>query len=172
MRYLTMLALLLLTFGAAAQVYKYTDEKGVIHYTDKPPNKDAKPATLPELQTYTPTSVTPATPPSAPSSAPLPKSKFEVNITSPTPQQTFLEVNPEVAVQVTVMPGLVGDYGLKYYVDDTAVTPEPIKQTSWTVAGLFRGEHKLSVALVDGSGKEVARSSTVVVYMLPPHINR
>src|SRR5690242_19267107 len=34
------------------QVYKWVDEKGVIHYTDKPPTQNATPAKLPPLQTF------------------------------------------------------------------------------------------------------------------------
>jgi hypothetical protein len=149
--------------ASAVDVYKYVDDKGVIHYTDKPPSKDAKPTDLPPLQTYSPTA------PAAAAPATLPKTDFTVSIASPTPDQFFREPAAEVPIAANVSPAMVGGFGLRYFVDTTAVTPDPIPEMRWTVGGLEPGEHLLSVALYDANGREIARSAPVTIHMAPPH---
>jgi hypothetical protein len=171
MRTLTALVLLAFAGAAFAQVYKYVDDQGVVHYTDKAPTKDAKPVDLPPIQTYSPANPPPALSTPGPVSQPpvLPKSHFEVKITSPSPEETFRDPEPEVNISVTVMPSLAEGFALQYFVDSVAVTP-PLGQTSWKVGGLQRGEHRLAVALMDSAGKQVALSAPITVYMMPPTV--
>lgn len=159
---------------AGAQVYRYVDANGVIHYTDKPPEgTGAKPVPLPPLQTY---KAGAAPPPSAFGSAPakpaqsesaqaMPSSRFGVTITSPTPEETFRDGSSDLSVAVSVMPGLVDGFGLIYYIDGAAFNREPLMQTSVSVGAMERGVHVFEVALVDRGGKEVARSAPVTVHM-------
>ncbi|HUP91754.1 MAG TPA: DUF4124 domain-containing protein [Solimonas sp.] len=172
MRALMLCLLLLAALPAAAEVYRYTDEKGVIHYTDKPPSKDAKPAKLPPLQSIP--GGMPASPPaSAVASAPAATAtatRFSVNITSPTPDETLRDPSSPVSIAVSVMPGLVGGYGLIYYVDGEPRNSSPVGDTSMSVSGLERGEHLLAVAIVDNAGREVARSPAVVVHLKQPSL--
>lgn len=170
MRTACLILLLTLAAPATAEVYRYVDEHGVVHYTDKPPSKDAKPASLPPLQTFPagrlPEPETPAEP------EPGPPPKLAVRIDAPAPDQTFRDPSGTVVVAASVKPALPGGYGLIYYVDGAAATAEPVQTTGFTLSGLERGEHRIAVAVVDAEGHEVARSPTVAVHLKPPSVRR
>lgn len=155
---------------ALAQVYRYTDDKGVVHYTDKPPVEGAKPVQLPPVQTYGAAQPPPGFFGDAPAAAKpaMPASRFGVSITSPTPEETYRDGSVPIEVAVSVMPGLVAGFGLVYYVDGAAQNPEPLMQTTFALPGLERGSHLLEVALVDADGREAARSAPITVHMKPP----
>ena len=173
-----LLALLLLGLAAAAagadspsvqpdKVYRYTDEAGVVHYTDKPPSKDAKPVNLPPLQTYRFKKAPPR--PAAPPPTPAPPT-FELAITSPTPDQT-VRSGTDIAVSVSVLPGLLDGYGLVYALDGAAQTESPVSETSFTLKGAMRGEHTVTVSLI-GPERQELTSSSITVHMLPPTVKK
>ncbi len=178
---LSIFVLLAVAATAAAQteepVYRYKDANGVIHYTDKPPNKEAKPATLPHLQTYQsqPASAkakaaatkAAAAKPSAPATGIPVDPGFSVSIESPTPDQTIRDVNSDIAVSVSVMPGLVNGYGLVYALDGAVQNDTPTQDTAYSLKPAVRGTHTISVALVGPENKPVA-SSSVEIHVMPP----
>jgi len=159
-------ALCLLPLAAAAEIYKYVDDNGVTHYTDKPPVKGAKPAALPPLQTI-PSSESLQSPASTPAKKKKPPIDYVLAIASPAPEQTFRDTTGEVSVSVSVQPALAEGYGLMYYVDGKAATAEPVGSTGFSLSGLERGSHAIAVALVDPDGEEVARAG-VNVHLKPP----
>ena len=169
MRRVVCLLLLVATSAFAEdQVYRYVGPDGAIHYTDKPPDKQAKPVQLPPLQTFkstgTPTSGSaPASEPAKPAGTP----SFSLSIDSPAAEETFREVNPDINISVSVLPGLVNGYGLIYAVDGQPQNEEPVSQTSYVVSGLERGSHTLSVSLVNARG-ETLDTQSVTVHMKPP----
>jgi hypothetical protein len=150
------------------KVYKWVDDKGVIHYGSRPPDQNVKPAKLPPLQTYpggkppdlttTPAPVKDANAGAAP--------KATVNILSPQPDETFREADQQIAVAVEV-PGGLANRKLTYYLDGV-LKGGPTPATTLSMAGVERGEHTLAVALVDPQGKEVGRSAPVTFHMKPP----
>lgn len=164
--------LLVLTLPASAEVYRYVDEKGVVHYSDQPPTRDAKPVQLPPLQTYKPGQGPPpeifAADKSPPAKAKAPPARFSISISSPTPGETIRASGDELSVSVKVMPGLASGFGLVYYLDGAAYNAEPLMQPSLALRGVYRGEHQLQVALIDPDGREVARSPSVTVFMKQP----
>ncbi len=157
------------SFAAEDQdkVYRYTDSQGVVHYTDKPPSKDAQPTKLPKIQTFKSTN-----PPKdfAYSDSSPAKTKFSINIESPSPDQTYHEVAPVVNVSVSIMPGLVGGHGLIFYVDGVPKNDAPSFNTSLALSGLERGSHTIDVSLVDAKRAEQAHAS-VTVHLQQPSIN-
>lgn len=161
-----LLSLCLLPLVAAAEVYKYTDEKGVVHYSDNPPTKGARPVVLPPLHTYPALDTPKRDKATAPAGAP----PLAVSIVSPAPDQIYRDPTAEIAVSANVTPALPEGYALVYYVDGAAATAEPVSSTGFSVAGLERGQHSLAVAVVNGEGKEVARSASINVHMKPPTV--
>ena len=109
----TALALVLLFSAvsgfAADSVYRWVDKDGVIHYGGQPPSKDAKPAALPEIQTYS-------------------------NRTG----------------------------------NKAAKNARPIAATSMTFNGIERGEHNVTAAVLDATGKELMRAPAVTFHSKPP----
>lgn len=164
MRVLICLLCLGLSAPVAAEIYRYVDANGVVHYTDKPPRKDAQPIELPPLQSSG-EGVMPQL------SAPPPKVErpvFRLSVTSPSPDETFRDPSGVVNFSVSILPGLVSGYGLVYYLDGVAQNPEPTPQTRFTYAGLERGSHVLAAALIGPDGREVARSEALTVHLKPP----
>ncbi|HEU0198149.1 MAG TPA: DUF4124 domain-containing protein [Nevskiaceae bacterium] len=152
---------------ASAQVYRWTDAQGVVHYSGTPHTRGETPATLPKLQTFSPkdhddplaqyaghTAVAPAAVP---------------RVVSPSDGATIRVAAAQipVTVQATLAPG----QGLVYYVDGKAQNTVPTSATDMEVAGLWRGTHHISVAVVGASGGVVARSAPVTVYMKQPVVH-
>lgn len=173
MRSLSCLFLLLCaaTVSAEDKVYRYVDEKGVVHYTDKPPAKDSKPVNLPKLQTFSGAGIGNAGGASASKKKAEDKipamPTFSLAINSPTPDETLRDAARSVGVSVTILPALVSGFGLVYLLDGQAQNEQPLSQTSFTIQNIERGTHEISVNLVDAEGKLVA-SSSVTVHSKPP----
>ncbi len=167
MRTLLCIILLLVAASAGAQVYKWVDEKGVVHYTDQPPTKNAKPANLPKLQTYKQGALPSLENIGASNEQPQATTPPVVRIVSPAADETFRTPQPPVSVSVEVSPGLGDGQQLVYHVNGAAKT-EPTLNTSYTVTGLERGSHAISVSVVNGAGLVIARSAPVSVHIKPP----
>jgi hypothetical protein len=159
-------ALLCCSVPAAADVYRWVDDQGVVHYSDKPPTKDAKPVELPKLETFPSGS-----PPSnlgqavtadqhADSSGP------GLAILTPEANETFRgDSNQEVIVTITVPPKPAR--GVIFYYDGTALNADPTHDASYTLTNVERGQHTVEVALIGQDGKELERSTPVVFFMKP-----
>lgn len=152
------LTLLLCLFAAAAAaddaVYRYTDTQGVTHYTDRAPDRHAKPIRLaplsgprpPQRQTfYSPEALREA-------------ARFAVRVESPTPGERLDAIAAPVIAAASVMPALVSGFHLVYQVDDRAVTAKPVDALSIALPPLAAGIHELRVVLLDAQGRELARS--------------
>ncbi|GAC1633533.1 MAG: DUF4124 domain-containing protein [Nevskia sp.] len=161
--------LLIAVFPVAADVYRYTDDKGVVHYTDKPPAKDAKPAELPKLQTYKP-SVPAAATDSSGATVEAKAPVAALRIVSPQPEETIRDAEGKISIVLAteLQPG----QGLVYYLDGKAQNREPTPSTGYLVTGAERGEHQLSAAGVGDDGRELARAAPVTVFMMPSVVRK
>jgi hypothetical protein len=167
-------SLLIASLPALAGVYRWTDDKGVVHYADSPPTPSAKPAELPALQTFDSKALTKGSPvggsagtspdnTATPPAAVAPPSARPV-ITSPANGTTLRDDSGQITVSVTVPEGS----SLIYYLDGAAQNASPTPSTSFLIENVERGPHSLEVAIADSSGKEMARSEKVTVYYMPP----
>jgi len=155
-----------------ADIFRWTDAQGVIHYTDKAPDKDARPATLPPLQSYSPAPSAPVSPVSSSGESDTTGTAAAamVRVSSPQADETIRDAEGKISVVLAVelQPG----QGLVYFLDGKAQNPEPTPSTGFLLVGVERGEHQLSAAIVDADGRELARSSQVTVFMMPSVIRR
>jgi len=161
----------MLAFAADAkkpEIYKWVDDKGVVHYTDKPPSKDATPATLPPLQTYKRGTV-PDLKKLAPGSAGQPITSVgpQIQVVTPSKEETFRGGERTVPVAVMVTPAMDPAYKLLYLLDGKAAGPAT-PDTSFALTEVDRGMHQVTVAVVDETGQELSRSEPVTFYMKPP----
>lgn len=166
MRILLSLLLLSLPLSLAAQVYRYVDEKGVVHYSDKAPSKDAKPIVLPKLQTVP--ALAPTAPSSSESSPAAAQRSYKVAITSPVPDQTYRDPGASITVSASVTPELADGDALMFYVDGAPAGSAGRGSNGFTLSGLERGEHSIAAAVVDADGRELVRSASVRVHLLLP----
>ena len=175
----TLAMLLLLTVSATAvaaekdKVYKWTDENGVIHYSSKPPSDAATPAQLPPLQTY-----------KEGTNPDLKKfdkgqqqggkkgaSGIQVQVVTPSADETFRGAERTVPVAVMVTPALTDGQKLIYLLDGTP-DAAPTTDTSHAFQNVDRGSHTVSVTLIDEAGTEVGRSGAVTFHVKPPTAKR
>lgn len=155
---------------AKDEIYRWVDAEGVTHYGSKPPSKDAKPVELPQLQTYKP-GITPAaslplpntTPHSGPVSQPV-----SMRITAPVDGETFRDPQGVITVSVAVEPGIPPDAVFRFYLDGAVQNKKPWAASSYTFTDVERGEHSISVALIDAEGLELKRTEPVRIYQMPP----
>lgn len=169
MRALLMLLLLLPALASAKEVYKWVDDKGVIHYTDKPPSENAKPAKLPPLQTYKGGTKPNLSKYEKPGKA-GPAASAQVQVVTPSNEETFRSGERVVPVAVMVTPQLSEGQRL-IYLYDGAPQAQPTTDTSFALTNVDRGTHTVSVTVVDEDGNEIGASNAVTFYMKPPTVN-
>lgn len=166
LRFALVLAALSFSALAADEVYRWVDKQGVVHYGAQPPNKDAKPVTLPPLQTYKAGSKAPL--PAAPPPKPAVAEIKEVRVTAPVQDEIFRDPAGVVNVSVAVVPGLPEGAGVVFYLDGAPKNARPSPLLSMSFTGVERGEHSVSAAVVDLTGKELARAPPVTFHARPP----
>ena len=134
----------------AGPLYKWVDEQGVVHYSDKP-HEGAIKLKLPAAQTYkAPAQGYVAQPPSPKSSAPGYESFI---ISSPGKDETLFNVTG-VTVAVSLSPGLRGGDTITISVDGQSKGPGT--NLTATFENLDRGEHTATAVLRTASGQTIA----------------
>ena len=168
---LLILALALaLANGAAAQIYKVTDEKNGVEFTDRPQSatsgKTVEKVELPTLNTAPATEV----PPPQPSDEPAPQvAGPSVVITQPGDESTVAMGPGDFSVSAATRPELGnGEYLLLLM--DGEPYGEPQRSGNWFVQGAMRGAHDLRVQRQSAAGATVAQSEPVRVYVLRPSV--
>lgn len=170
MRAVLLIVLLLAAAPAGAEIYRWVDEKGVVHYSDRPLNPAAKPVQLPELGTYSAAQPPPANPAESVPELPQPAAAAgpKLTITSPQPEETIHGAERSFTILVSVNPPLANGQGLIYYLDGAPQNKQPTPSTAWLMSAVERGTHAVSAAVVDADGKELSRAAPVTVHVHPP----
>lgn len=162
-------------FGVQAEIYKWVDSAGNVHYGDQPDSSGAKKMKkLPGLSTYAPPQA-----PKKPETLEMetdvedsdgepvqaaPKEKFtyrELSIVSPDEGATVRSSPGSVTVFVALAPVLRKDDYLQVILDGTALKPK-YHSTVLQLENVDRGEHRLVVAVYDKDGKKLLQSPTRV----------
>jgi hypothetical protein len=158
---------------AKDQVYKWVDKDGVIHYGNQPPTRDATPAKLPPIQTFkggtAPANLNKLAKPGAAGAAP--GAAINVDIVTPSREETFRGGERVVPVAVMVTPQMGEGHKLIYLLDGTPASP-PTTDTSFALTNVDRGSHTVSVTLLGAAGEELANSNPVTFYMHPPTVDQ
>lgn len=171
---LPLLSLLTAAPLVAQPIYKVTDEKEGVVFTDRPPATASPDAVeqveLPELNTA------PAVTPSPRSSRssdnrPAEAAKPSVRITSPGNESTIAMGPGDFTVEARVEPPLGPRERLQLTIDG-APHGTPQASPQWQIRGALRGPHDLQVTRLNTRGRELARSDTVRIYVLRPSIQR
>ena len=151
----------------AAEVYRWVDENGEIHFSDIP-HENSETVTLPKTQTFSP--LTPTTQP-AQSAVEAGQDKqadkaaiilYEsVDVISPTHNEVLWSTGGTVKVSVSVKPRLRGDHILMIYLDDLLVESLTGNKRDMELTQVFRGEHTLHATVRDANGEVVGRGNSV-----------
>lgn len=166
MKLLILSVFLLITQPLYAEMYRWVDEKGNVHFSDKPVNKDAK--------TYNPPPI--ITVPAGPThdfSKPEKKSaaiKYKISISSPSNDQTFPPGTTAVDVLIQLQPQL--NISAAHLVTLFIDGKQHSQGTSlhYSLPDLSRGTHTASASVVDNKGKTIAKSGSVSFHVIRHHL--
>ena len=166
-----MLAALATVAGQAAVIYKWTDEKGVLHYSDQSvPGAEkiitASPeGTRPSGRTSNQTQATPA--PVKPALASLEPTTFAV--LSPTPEQTFFG-DDAVPVQLALAPGLGPSQNITWHLNGKELVEQGTAAMQFTLQGLDRGAYVIAATLTDAASGESKTTLPVSFFVREPSL--
>ena len=150
----------------AATVYKWTDERGVVHYSDQPhpeaKEMDVKPA--PTVSSVPPPSST-----SRPSSsAPTGPAYSTCSFSRPENDEVFLNTDT-MAAALRLEPQLRSGHQAIVTLDGQRLPGQSPTSTSFVISSLTRGTHTLAVSVQDESGSQVC-SGSVTFHVRQPSV--
>ena len=164
--------LLVATMALADSAWKWTDDNGVVHYSDVPVQgaesvniADYNRATGANLSRNTPqaNAATTATPAAA-------AFRYEnISVSSPGAEETLWNIEGELTVSVSVSPGLQSGHQIRAYFDGQA---QMVTGTSFTIDEVYRGVHNLQVEVIDAAGKLMIRSQPNRFYVQQNTVNQ
>ncbi|MFU8820730.1 MAG: DUF4124 domain-containing protein [Gammaproteobacteria bacterium] len=165
MRWMTVLLLLICSAGAvAAEVWRWVDENGETHFSDRP-HPGAEQVDLAPAQTFTAPALPPPRQP-APRAAAEPASPYSrVTIVSPEAGEMFWNIGGQLTVQLALEPQLIRGHELRMFLDGNRVQGVPQGPVQFTIGEVFRGEHTLRAAIFDSGGRELASSEAITFYV-------
>jgi len=157
---------MLLPAVAAAQIYKWVDEDGVVHYSDQP-MEGAETIDLPEANSMAPASVRRAAPAGGGtqddgSDDGRPFSYQSLSIGTPAPEQTLWNIQGTLNVTLNLQPGLRPGDRVRIYFDGE---PQLVDAVQFELGEVWRGEHNLQAEVLDQTGKLMIRSEPVRFYV-------
>ena len=149
---------LLAAAGVLAEAYTWTDEDGVVHYSDRPEpgariielgdkNRRPSPATRPAATRPQSNASTADAEPAT--------GYTSIDIASPAAEETLWNIEGTLNVSIALSPPLRPGHQVRLYFNGT---PQMVSGTSVQLQEVWRGVHNLQVEVVDETGKLVIRS--------------
>ncbi|PSV19082.1 DUF4124 domain-containing protein [Photobacterium leiognathi subsp. mandapamensis] len=151
----------------ASTIYSWTDENGVVHFTDQPqtPDATAYPLSVTEVSgniEQTADTIAAQTTDVAVVEEPA-KTITTVSLVSPMHEQTIR--NNEGIINIhAVTNSKLNNQTQAQLVLDGMVKGDPQTELTWTLDNVDRGSHQLQIQLVKG-GKVIASSDSITVYL-------
>ncbi|GAA03023.1 DUF4124 domain-containing protein [Photobacterium leiognathi] len=151
----------------ASTIYSWTDENGVVHFTDQPqtPDATAYPLSVTEVSgniEQTADTIAAQTTDVAVVEEPA-KTITTVSLVSPMHEQTIR--NNEGIINIhAVTNSKLNSQTQAQLVLDGVVKGDPQTELTWTLDNVDRGSHQLQIQLVKG-GKVIASSDSITVYL-------
>lgn len=144
------------------QAYKWVDEDGIVHYSDRP-HEGAERIQLPgsgrsTRSTYTPPARTRSTASTTQQAEPKQEKAFSyetITIASPAAEETLWNIEGILNVTVNLQPGLARGHRVRVYFDGT---PQMVDSLSFQIPEVYRGAHNVQVEILDQTGKLMIRS--------------
>ena len=155
----------------AQQVYKVTDADGNVTFTDTPPASsdsivETHSVMAPNSATPTETMRNPATLVTVEGST-----RYDTRIVTPANNSTIPMGPGNFTVQAALNPRLAPDENLQLLLDGEPVGA-PQRIANWQLTNVYRGEHRLQVVRLDGSGTQRDTSAASTVYVMRPIVDR
>jgi hypothetical protein len=154
---------LLSTLAASAvlaQAYKWTDEEGIVHYSDRP-QEGAEEVELPEAPRRPPPpprAARQATPGQAADESAAEEQPFRyesLTIGSPLAEETLWNIEGVLNVTLNLQPALQPGHRIRVYFDGE---PRMVNRTSFQIDEVYRGVHNIQAEVIDEAGTMMIRS--------------
>lgn len=158
--------------AGAADIWRWTDADGVVHFSDQPRPGAVK------------VNVGPISGPSG--SGPVPEPPAEVTseperrqpsfaysscvVQSPENDQTFSGVQP-ITVILAIEPELQDGHRVQVYVNGARRTDWPADATNFTLPEVYRGSHTLQARIVDSGNRVLCSAPTVTFHLQQTGLN-
>lgn len=154
----------------AATVYKWVDENGVVHYSDKP-HANAQKVHVQSAQTYPSTPAAPDTGvPAAPAAAEAPAAGYQgCAISSPSADEEFANLE-SLSIAVRTDPALHTGDQVFIMVDGTLVNGGQPTGTSFTLTPVERGTHTVQAVVRNAEGELMCQTPGVSFSVHQPSI--
>ncbi len=160
----------LLAAGAivADEAYTWTDENGVVHFSDRP-QPGAKAIDLPESQARRPAPTRRSTPTNSTNepaatddAADEPFSYTSIDFASPAAEETLWNIEGVLNVSLNLQPALQPGHQVRVYFDGNA---QIVGGTSFQLEEVWRGVHNIQAEVLDETGTLMIRSRTNRFYV-------
>ncbi len=149
---------LLVASSALADAYKWTDEDGVVHFSDRP-HPGAEIVRLDESrsrpQTARPTATSPAPDEEASGAVAEPFSYTSLEVVAPAAEETLWNIEGTLNVSLALSPALQPNHEVRVYFDGVART---VEGTSFQLEEVYRGVHNIQAEVLDEAGNLMIRS--------------
>jgi hypothetical protein len=150
---------------ALSEAYRWVDDDGVIHFSDRP-REGAEVVHLSEYSRNTGarlyTDSNPASNDDDQQDADQPFAYQSIAITSPGSEQTLWNIEGVLNVSVSLTPGLQRGHQVRAYFDGQA---RMVSGTTFQIEEVWRGAHNIQVEIVDSTGKLMIRSDPTRFYV-------
>lgn len=168
MRRWLLLASLFCTAAFGQQAYRWTDENGQVHYSDRPA-PGATEIQLRGVQGYSPAAQPEQAAAVTEPEQPPARAYTAFNVISPGQQETLWNIGAVLNVQIELSPRLQPGHHLGAYLDGQLVD---VRATSmeFQLPDVFRGTHTLQAVVLDASGNEILRSLAVTFMVMQTSI--
>lgn len=169
-RPILLLASLFAASACLAQAYRWVDDDGVVHYSDRP-REGAEEIRLPKANTV---SVRRYAEPEAGGDGdpaePAEDFKYEsLTIASPMAEETLWNIEGILRVQLALTPALKRGHLVRVYFDGE---PQTATGTSFQIDEVWRGAHNLQAEVLDENGRLMIRSKPQRFYVQQSKVRR
>ena len=153
-------AVLLSAQMAMAQAYKWIDENGVVHFSDKPhPNAEVMflPKTSPQSKAgVQSTRLDGNQEKMSTKEQPVAPQYESIEIVSPLPEETLWNLEGVLNVALFVTPSLQNQDRIRVYLDGQEELTT--SSSNFEVQEVWRGTHNIQVEIIDATGTMITRS--------------
>ena len=166
-----LLVCLLAAPAVMAQAYRWVDEDGVVHFSDRP-HPGAEEVELEAINTFSSPrrSAETAAGDEQPAADEAAEFRYEsINIVSPLSEETLWNIEGTLSVQLALSPALQRGHQLRVYFDGQ---PQTVTGTSFRIQEVWRGAHNLQAEVVDETGQLMIRSEPRRFYVQQSTVRR
>lgn len=149
---------LLATASVLAEAYRWVDEAGIVHYSDRP-QEGAERVEISEYSRNTGARLYRAPPPSAAANDDADNDqpfRYEsLSVSAPGAEETLWNIEGVLNVSLTLSPGLQRGHQVRVYFDGE---PRIVPGANFRIEEVFRGVHNIQAEVIDQTGKLMIRS--------------